>query len=744
MAILNRTALKTLIEDNIRDNTDELITPQKMREVCDSIVDSLVSIISDKEFYGLNDWQSTISYNSGDCVVRNGDIYQALSDTTIGFFIDSEWQIISTYIESTAGLDIYLHKSNAIELTNKQSTQLATDATLTGLESGYYIVNSSTAITGLDQDYPEIGLGNYNVIRGYSANTTICMFYHLNNKNIYFRFENSDWIQLNNEYTTLSTGNGVEVYSDTINLGGDLTKNTTIDCNSNTYNFKIENVNEFAITGNKMTIDTSNLQINNLTTSTPVYNLSLNADNEVVKTSPSIVAIDGKNYENLTTLNGIATGSNYFTVSTLDELKEVLENIIGNYTLCLNNNIIITEQTYNIAGDNIHITGTELRLYDCTFNFTSNNNASLYFHNKLSCNSNYTLDITKDSGGVTFYVSYLYNYYTTNRTLTINSNVDMYLYTDSLKNILFNLTNVTHRANYQYFNNNYANNIFYNNSSSGLAATNVQDAVDEIVNNVKIYVTASTKAQLLAYLGDNNDYVIDLLEEITLNGDAITIGSATKTLRGRALRFWSNSTITTGTGSMLYSDNNIIIDYDVTLTHSSSTAFYWFANNITNYNIVINILSIAGSFMYLTIANCYGVEFVESINTFAINNYYHQSNNVQLCKKDISSNYSNATFFSPLSNYLIDNIYVYNKTSNAITTFKIQNQAGLDVLNVSPSLLANHVVLGSNKSSTAVNIIQYVALAYNPLIMNNLPNLIVTASSWNSGIVDVRINLKKV
>jgi len=99
MAILNKTQLKSLSLSNLPDNTSNLITPAKLRDVEDSIVDSFVNLITNQSQLYLNNLDPSLSYSLGACAVIEGDIYQCLvSNSTIGSYVPEEWQIISTFI----------------------------------------------------------------------------------------------------------------------------------------------------------------------------------------------------------------------------------------------------------------------------------------------------------------------------------------------------------------------------------------------------------------------------------------------------------------------------------------------------------------------------------------------------------------------------------------------------------------------------------------------------------------------
>lgn len=298
MAILDRTNLKALIQSNLPDNVTEAITPQKHREVADAIADSMISIISDVSRYFLNDWSTSISYPVGSCVVavgsgtNVGDIFQCnVPNSTIGTFISSEWDIISTYIpdaSTSGGLDAYLRKENGIELNDKKYIELVDNTSLKGLDSGYYkVTTSTTANIGLDKDYPETGDASYSNILGDSTANSVNFYINHSTGNSYIRVENGNWTQLNSETADYIEGSGISVLGDnSINLGGAVTGTTLLNGDDiNSANIWMSNLANIILEATQITLNTQKVYLPNIQDGTGIKTLAVDSNNNIVKIS---------------------------------------------------------------------------------------------------------------------------------------------------------------------------------------------------------------------------------------------------------------------------------------------------------------------------------------------------------------------------------------------------------------------------------------------------------------------------
>jgi hypothetical protein len=239
MALTN-TQLAQLINDNVPDNNIGYVTPELLREVLDGQNTSYLNRISDQQQIGLGEWSNSLSYQPGVGVIYLDAIYQALSQTSIGTFIPGEWQQISTFIPGAGGLGDYILKDEGIELDpNKITPTIATDSTISTLDTGFYKVEQNSSPVGESQEYPIIGQGLLQVYRHQSQSQTILFYYPMGDLTKYFvKRENGLWVSFfNNTNSALDFDNGLIDDDGTIGLGGSLNRDTTISLNGNILDF---------------------------------------------------------------------------------------------------------------------------------------------------------------------------------------------------------------------------------------------------------------------------------------------------------------------------------------------------------------------------------------------------------------------------------------------------------------------------------------------------------------------------
>jgi hypothetical protein len=194
---LSISDLITLIDTNLPDNNTNLIDPQAHREVLYEIIESYANLITNTDDYGLSSFDSSSGYFTGQCVVYiDKNIYQANTDVNTGAWNPLQWDIISSYIESTAGLDIYRKIENSIYTPDHKAIYLGDDVVLTGLDTGFYVVNTNNAaLVGIDKDYPQLGKGLLINQKGISASETFQIYYNFSDYTTsYARKETSVWV----------------------------------------------------------------------------------------------------------------------------------------------------------------------------------------------------------------------------------------------------------------------------------------------------------------------------------------------------------------------------------------------------------------------------------------------------------------------------------------------------------------------------------------------------------------------
>ncbi len=221
---INRTDLQSLIDSNLPDNHNNLITPILLREVVSALNDSDLNLITDTSLLGLSDWSNSIQYSSSGTVVYQNVIYRAIQNTTVGTFIPSEYSILSTYIDSTSGLSIFLEKDNGIELDdNKLVKTIATDSTLSTAVTGIYKVQAVSAPIAPNQEYPVLGKAIMVMYRRFS-NTESMMFYYPTTDltHYYVRTLSTTWFEFKSAVNYTFT-NGIQNIANVISIGGTFT-----------------------------------------------------------------------------------------------------------------------------------------------------------------------------------------------------------------------------------------------------------------------------------------------------------------------------------------------------------------------------------------------------------------------------------------------------------------------------------------------------------------------------------------
>lgn len=243
--MLNRSQIESLITSAFPDNTTQLITASVMRNFQTQIADSYFNLISDIQIAGLGEWTNTV-YQQGQSVVYNNFIYQAIPATTTSTsFIISEWQPISTYINSTAGLAAYQKVGNTITLNdNKIVPQWPTDTDFTGALTGFYKTESVSVPIGLTEIYPELGKGLISVFQRPTQGESLIFFYPINALDHYYvRRVNSNW-QLVSAGIDYNFTDGLTNASNTVTLGGFIDVTTLEGTDITTSSFSISNVSE--------------------------------------------------------------------------------------------------------------------------------------------------------------------------------------------------------------------------------------------------------------------------------------------------------------------------------------------------------------------------------------------------------------------------------------------------------------------------------------------------------------------
>ena len=87
--------LLTEASTNVPDNTTQQVSPQDLRELTENTAFSSYNKITDTSIVGLKEYDTGISYPSGQWVSYLGDIYQANTTTTPGAFTPAEWTVFS-------------------------------------------------------------------------------------------------------------------------------------------------------------------------------------------------------------------------------------------------------------------------------------------------------------------------------------------------------------------------------------------------------------------------------------------------------------------------------------------------------------------------------------------------------------------------------------------------------------------------------------------------------------------------
>ncbi len=272
---LNNSQLHTLVLDNLPDNVTKQISPEKLREVCDEIIDSVFLLIDDQDFVGLSEYNESEAYPSGSAVIYQDAIYQATTtaSTTPGPFNPSEWNLLAPFSASIAD---YVLKDEGIELdSGKKIKTLTNDQSLVGVDTGFYEVNAVSAIVGLTEEYPVLGKSYLSIMNGSSPSRSLSTLIPFSTPTkIYIKNQGNDWnlIDLTSALTTAS--NGLTKIGTDVELGGTVSDVELVG--NGTSPFNIEDVN-FRLSNNNNLIRVNETEVN------------ISSANNLVFQSPSTV-----------------------------------------------------------------------------------------------------------------------------------------------------------------------------------------------------------------------------------------------------------------------------------------------------------------------------------------------------------------------------------------------------------------------------------------------------------------------
>jgi hypothetical protein len=100
MAIKTRTQIQTEIDNQIVSNNDRSITADIVNNIFNDINDSSINQLSDGSNFGLFEYDITKTYQIGQCVVYQNQLYKTNVLVTGGSFVKSNWTLQSPKIWS--------------------------------------------------------------------------------------------------------------------------------------------------------------------------------------------------------------------------------------------------------------------------------------------------------------------------------------------------------------------------------------------------------------------------------------------------------------------------------------------------------------------------------------------------------------------------------------------------------------------------------------------------------------------
>ena len=426
---LSVSDLLNLINTNLPDNTTQEIDPSDVRDTLTQIVQSVYTKIDDREIIGMSEYDTTKAYILNECVAYSNDIYQCIvSVSTIGAFNAIQWKQISTYIASTSGLSIYAEKQNVIELdNNKLIKSITTDTSLSGLQSGIYMIQASTIPVGITEEYPITGKSIIFSLKRTASAESLYICYPTQDLTKYFiKRGNSNWYEFKSAGSTTTFSNGLTKYGDdvqatgtysvielsgddyTINASGLIRLNGATAITGDVYhtgNYRLGN--DIAnITGNTTdTIITGGLIIPNMTTQSISSNIKL----MVVDTANNrITYVPVEAVQNSTSGTGgiviLPVGDNGITLE--DEAYKLGGSLVedttidGSYDLTISNKNTTIESTGTIDIEAVHVNingTTDLNIDANTLDIDVNSTISIDANAPITITSNANIDLTSNA-----------------------------------------------------------------------------------------------------------------------------------------------------------------------------------------------------------------------------------------------------------------------------------------------------------------------------------------------------------
>jgi hypothetical protein len=190
---LNTSQVRAIIAANVPDNNANLISALSGRTAMLAISDNYANKTTDKNLLGLYGWSNSYgSYSPGQGVIYSGALFQVIATggTTAGSFISNEWTFVNSFSGQT---NQFILKTQGIELgTAKTIVQLADDANLNSLVTGFYHTKAVASSVGLAQPYPVSGNGMLEVFNSTTNATGMRRYNPLPFNGIFYTKSNSD------------------------------------------------------------------------------------------------------------------------------------------------------------------------------------------------------------------------------------------------------------------------------------------------------------------------------------------------------------------------------------------------------------------------------------------------------------------------------------------------------------------------------------------------------------------------
>lgn len=401
--MLNSTALISLINNQIKQNGVNAVTGEILNSVLIEMVNSSFNLITNNNLAGLSDWQADKIYKAGVAVIRNSNIYKALGNTTLGTFIEGEYELISS---STSDLTDYVKKTNSILLDNNNLIKSwNVDESFDEMISGIYLVNANTVETNINSEYPILGKGiMFNLLSNVQAES-LRLYYSLTYPSKFFTKKVSEnWIEFS-AYPNYAYRNGLVKTGNTIEVGGDF-DNIILSGTDNEYtNFEVRNVNTInfethstQISGTSFNVSIPSKSLtesdfligidsNNFLFNYPKSDLNLSGtdgsfDNSYIRTNATTATIGGlpsgtiPNYASVQSvldaiLYPFVNPSLTFTSNSTHE-KGLTINKTVNYSITLNS-ALITSKFINLNGTLQTTLATNSGSYNSVTNLTHSN-----------------------------------------------------------------------------------------------------------------------------------------------------------------------------------------------------------------------------------------------------------------------------------------------------------------------------------------------------------------------------------